>query len=82
MDRPLSPSDEGNLAVNRYLEKVNQEDIQKERDDVLATVPEDIRKMNTFVADILKQNAISVYGNEDKVKSNKDLFKNIVTLDK
>jgi Zn-dependent M16 (insulinase) family peptidase len=82
MDRPLSPSDEGNLAVNRYLEKVTQEDIQKERDDVLATVPEDIRKMNTLVADILKQNALSVYGNEDKVKSNKGLFKKILTLDK
>jgi hypothetical protein len=82
MDRPLSPSDEGNLAVVRYLEKVTQEDIQKERDDVLATVPEDIREMNTFVADILKQNAFSVYGNEDKVKSNKDLFKKIMTLDK
>lgn len=82
MDRPLSPSEEGNVALNRYLEKVTQEDIQKERDDVLATVPEDIRKMNTLVADILKQNAISVYGNEDKVKSNKGLFKKILTLDK
>ena len=82
MDRPLSPSDEGNLAVVRYLEKVTEEDIQKERDDVLATVPEDIREMNPFVADILKQNAFSVYGNEDKVKLNKDLFKKIMTLDK
>lgn len=82
MDRPLSPSDEGKLAVKRYLEKVTQEDIQKERDDVLATVPGDIREMNTLVADILKQNAFSVYGNEDKIKSNKDLFKKIMTLDK
>jgi len=82
MDRPLRPSGEGNVAVSRYLENITHEEIQKERDDVLATTPEDIREMNTLVADILKQDAICVYGNEEKVKSNKDLFKKVVKLDK
>ncbi len=82
MDKPLSPSSEGNVAFSRYLEEITHEDVQKERDDVLATVPEDIRLMNKFVEDILKQKAFCVYGNEEKVKSNKDLFKKIMKLDK
>ena len=82
MDRPLRPSAEGNVAVSRYLEKVTKEEVQKERDDVLATSPQDIREMNKFVEDILKQNAICVYGNEEKVKSDKDQFKKILKLSK
>jgi Zn-dependent M16 (insulinase) family peptidase len=82
MDRPLTPSGEGAVAVSRYLQKVTKKDIQAERDAVLATVPEDIRNMNEFVGDILKQNAICVYGNEEIVKSEKDLFKKIMKLEK
>lgn len=80
-DRPLKPSAEGNVAVSRYLEKVTQADIQMERDEVLSTTPEDIREMNNLVADILKQNTICVYGNEEKVRSNIGLFKTITKID-
>lgn len=80
MDRPLRPSDQGNIAVRRFLEETTQEEVQKERDEVLSTTPEDIRGMKKFVADVLSKNAICVYGNEDKVKSNKDLFNKIMKL--
>lgn len=82
MDKPLRPSGEGNLAVTRYLEKTTYKDIQAERDAVLTTTPENIREMKKFVSDILKQNAFCVYGNEEKVKSEKNLFKEILKLDK
>ncbi|MCK4829614.1 peptidase, partial [bacterium] len=82
MDRPLTPSNEGNVAFRRYLEKTTQEDIQTERDAVLATTAENIRGMENFVNDILKQDVICVYGNEEKVNSEKDLFENIMELDK
>jgi len=82
MDRPRDPSEEGNVAVRRHLEKTTQENVQKERDEVLSTTPEDVREMSKLVTDILAQNAICVYGNEEKVKSNKDLFKKVMKLDK
>jgi len=82
MDRPLRPSAEGNLAVRRYLEKISKEDVQTERDAVLATTAQDIREMEAFVADILKQETFCVYGNEEKIESNKNLFKKIRELER
>jgi Zn-dependent M16 (insulinase) family peptidase len=82
MDRPLTPSGQGNLAVSRSLQKVTREEIQAERDAVLSTTSEDIRDMKKFVSDILEQDAICVYGNEEKVKSVNDLFKNLIKLEK
>ncbi|MCK5075055.1 MAG: peptidase, partial [Calditrichia bacterium] len=82
MDRPITPSQKGNVAIKYHLEKVTPEDVQADRDAVLATTPEDIRKMEKFVGDILKQDAFCVYGNEDKVKSEKGLFKKVLKLSK
>ncbi|MCK5520980.1 MAG: peptidase, partial [Candidatus Marinimicrobia bacterium] len=81
MDKPLTPSDKGNVAVSRYLRNVTAEDVQKDRDDVLSTTPEDVRGMSKFVEEILKQNAYCVYGNEEKVGEHKDLFKKVIKLD-
>ena len=80
MDRPLTPSQKGNLAVRRYFEKTSQEDIQKERNAVLSTTDEDIKNFEKLVSDILAQDAFCVYGNEDKIQSNKELFKELVKL--
>ena len=82
MDRPLTPSRKGNVAVQRYFEKVTHEDLQKERDAVLATTPEDMRAMEKMVADILAQDAYCVYGNEEKIQGQKDLFEKLVKLSK
>ena len=82
MDRPMTASNKGNVAVSRYLEKTTKESVQANRDAVLSTSPEDIRQMSKFVEDILKQNAFCVYGNEDKIKADKNLFKKIMKLDK
>ncbi len=82
MDRPLTPSGEGDQAVSWYLENVTRKDIQTERDNVLKTTPEDIQNMKSFVQDILKQNIYCVYGNEEIIKAQKDLFGEIIKLEK
>ena len=80
MDRPLTPSQEGDRAVQRYFEKTTREEIQAERDAVLATTPQDIRGMEKMVRDILDQNSYCVYGNEEKIKDAKDRFETLVQL--
>ncbi|MFO7889155.1 MAG: insulinase family protein [bacterium] len=82
MDRPLTPSGEGDQAVSWYLENVTRKDVQTERDNVLETTPEDIQNMKSFVQDILKQNVYCVYGNEEKIKAQKELFGEIIKLEK
>ncbi len=82
LDYLMTPSEKGDLAFRRYMEKTTKEAVQKDRDAVLATSPADIQKMSTVLAQVLGQQVYCVYGNEDKLKANKNLFKNLVTLQK
>ena len=82
MDRPLRPSDKGEVAVRRYFEKITPERVQSDRDAVIGTTPADINAMNKLMQDVLAQEAICVYGNEQKLKDNKLLFKDLITISK
>jgi len=80
IDRPKTPSQQGNVAVRYYFENINREKLQQERNEVLNTTVEDIRKMKMLVKDVLAQDVFCVYGNEDKIQNNKELFKELVKL--
>ena len=80
MDGPMTASQKGNRAIKYYFEKTTPEELKAEREAVLSTTPEDIKEMKKMVEDILSQNAICVYGNEEKVSENADLFKDVITL--
>ena len=80
LDNPLTPSEQGNLAVRYYLENISEKDIQKERDEVLSTTVKEIREMEQMVADILNQNTYCVYGNEEVIQTNETLFNTVVKL--
>jgi presequence protease len=82
LDYLMTPSEKGDLAFRRYMEKTSKEAIQKDRDAVLTTTPEDISKMSAVLAKVLGQQVFCVYGNEEKLKANKGLFKSLVTLQK
>ncbi len=80
MDRPLTPSQKGNVAFRRYFEKTDHVYVQKERDAVITTTPEDIRNFEKMISEILDQDAICVYGNEEKIEENKDLFGELIEI--
>ena len=46
----------------------------------MATTASDIKSMSKLVKDVIAEKAYCVYGNEDKIKSEKDLFKEVVPL--
>lgn len=74
VDYPLTISQQGDRAVSNYFQNVTYEDLQKERDQILATTADDIKNYAGMLNDIVKQNNYAVYGNEDKIEENKDLF--------
>ena len=80
LDQPLTPSQKGNMAVRYYFEKTSPDQLQEDRSAVLKVKPADIKDMQKLVADILSQNAFCVYGNEEKIQSQKDLFVKVVPL--
>lgn len=81
MDRPQTPSQRGSTSEARYFSKLSREQLQGERTAVLSTTLDDIKSYEKMVSFILNNSPICVYGNEDKLKQNKDLFEKLVSLD-
>ncbi len=77
LDFPLSPAMKGERAVDYYLRGISYEDIQQERLEVLDTKVEDIRKLGSMIEELMKQNYLCVFGSEEKIKANKDIFGSI-----
>lgn len=82
MDAPLTPSQKGDQSFMLYFSKRTKEDVQRDRDAVLDTHAEDIRGFAKLVNDLLKENDFCVYGSEEKIKANQQLFKELVKIDK
>ena len=59
---------------------VTQEDVQREREEVLAANTEQIRKSAEMVKAILENGYVCALGSEEKVKSASELFETIRVL--
>ncbi len=80
VDTPLTPKTKGSRSMGAYFSEMKVEDVQKERDEILSTSVEDIRRAADMVDAILADGRICVLGNEEKVKENAELFGCIDTL--
>jgi Zn-dependent M16 (insulinase) family peptidase len=80
VDAPLTPSMKGQRSDFNYFSGISGQDLQKERDEILSTKVDDIRNFAQLVADVMKQNYICVLGNEETIKQNKSIFKDIVKV--
>lgn len=80
LDTPLNPAAKGRRSLISYLGEISQEDMQKERDEILATEKEDIRKLAPLVQGVLDEGNICVIGNEEKVKAESALFEVVESL--
>lgn len=80
LDIPLSPSAKGGRALSAYLSGVTMEMLQKERNQILATKPEDIRALAEIIQAVLGTGSLCVIGNEEKIKANSEMFGEIKNL--
>jgi Zn-dependent M16 (insulinase) family peptidase len=80
LDKPLTPSSLGQVALSDYLLGLSYSDRQKERDAVLATRQADIVKLSALVKAVLDKSLLCVYGNEKILKDNKKLFEQLVEV--
>ncbi|MDR3233398.1 MAG: insulinase family protein [Planctomycetaceae bacterium] len=78
LDKPLTPSEKGGRTAGMLFAGLTQDDIQRERDEVLATTVEDLRKFAVMFREGMKQNNICVFGNEEKLKEDSSLFKTTI----
>lgn len=80
IDIPKTPAQEGQRCLRHYLSDVTDEDVQKTRDEILDATQDDIKKLKDPVKTILDEGNLCVIGNEEKIESEKELFKNVVPL--
>ncbi len=80
LDAPLTPAGKTGRSAAAYLTGVTEEMIKKERQEILNASQEDIRNLSGIVRAVLKEKAICVIGNEEKLKEEKALFTELKNL--
>ena len=70
----------GNTATGNYLRNITQEDLQRERDQVLSCTIEDIQNAAKIVKEAMSENYLCVLGNDRKIQEAKQLFETTVNL--
>ncbi len=80
MDIPMTPSMKGARSLAAYLAKRSFEEIQKTRDELLATDNETLRSFAPAVKAIMDAGHICVVGSESSVNKEKERFESIEAL--
>lgn len=80
MDTPLTPSQRGLRALGAYFMGITDEDLQRERTQVITATAEDIRALAEPVEAALKQGVLCVVGNEDAIEKERDRFDKVTGL--
>ena len=74
VDTPLTPQMKGNAAAECYIRGISYEDRQKSRDEILRTQQKDIRETADMVEACMKANHLCVFGNEELLRENREIF--------
>lgn len=77
VDTPLTPQMKGSAAVTCWMRGITKEDRQKNRDQILATRQQDVRNLAELVDDCMKQNVLCVFGGQEKIEENKQIFQEV-----
>lgn len=80
LDTPLTPAAKGGRAISAYLTHVTEEDLQRERDQVIDAQPEDIRGLADLMEAVLAQEYLCVIGSEDALRENAEMFRELKEL--
>jgi Zn-dependent M16 (insulinase) family peptidase len=76
----MTPSAEGSFNFVSYLAGVTDEDLQKERDEILATDVQTVRKLAPMIKQITDSGIICAVGGEDKIESARENLSEIRNL--
>lgn len=80
LDKPLTPALKGAKGLGAYLSKIDPEQIQKERIEILTAKAEDIRALYPLIQAILLDNYQAVVGNAVKIQEDCDKNMHIEAL--
>ena len=80
LDTPKTPSGKGTYGLTAYLCNAKMENIQRNRDELLGTTKESIRKMADYVDAFMEDGCVCVIGTPEKIQESEAIFDNIGQL--
>ncbi|MGF7142951.1 hypothetical protein HNQ56_001373 [Anaerotaenia torta] len=80
LDTPLTPQTKGRRSLSMYLGNITEEELRRERNEVLNVTLEDIRACHKYITAMLEAGNICVIGNENKINENQDMFREVKNL--
>ncbi|MBO5551001.1 MAG: insulinase family protein, partial [Lachnospiraceae bacterium] len=80
LDTPMTPKTEGQRSLMGYMSGISFEDVQKERDEVLACSVSKIRELAPYIDAVIRDDTLVVVGSESKIDENRDIFGKVDNL--
>ena len=80
IDQPLTPAQKMDKALSMVINGITNEDLQKERNEVLSITPEKLKTYGDLLESVMEENNICIIGNENKIDENKEIFNEIKHL--
>lgn len=80
LDTPMNPSAKGLFSLSAYMTGVTQEDIQRERDEVLGTDGDTFRGLSEYIRAFMQDDCLCVVGSSARIEKAGKLFGHIENL--
>ncbi len=77
IDHPFSPRRAGNQAIDRHFLGISAAQIEQERNDILATTPEDMKHCASMLKKAFENSGYVVMGSKQKIMEDKHIFDTI-----
>ena len=77
MDTPKPAYTKFLLGISCTLSHLTNEDLQRERDEVLSASPETIRELSAYIEKVFSEEILCTIGNGQKIEENKSYFDTI-----
>jgi len=82
IDAAMTAHMKGRTATANYISKITHEELQEERNEILATTPDQLKKYGPMLRQMLAENHRCVVGTEVKINEQSEVFDHIVPLKK
>lgn len=73
----LTPSMKQEVSISRYFSHITDDDLKKEKEEILQTTFENLKKEIDFIKKIKNEGKYCVIGSKKKIEENKNLFDSI-----
>ena len=80
IDTPMNPEAKGYRSLTAYLKGISEEEIQRERDEILSATEADICGLADMMEAVLSDENFCVIGNENTIRNEADMFMEIKSL--